>query len=64
MFWLAAGADEDTGEKSMRGPALGFQLVLVVAMAQRLGREVPSAWTEASGAWNATIRIPRASTEA
>ena len=43
-------AGEGSRRKSMRGLTLGFQLALLVAPTQRLGREVPNAWTEASGA--------------
>lgn len=38
------------GEELTKGPASGLQLVLVVAMMQRLGREHPDAGAQVSGA--------------
>lgn len=50
VLWLVAGADEGSGEKLVKALALGFQLVLVVATMQILGREAPNAGTKVSGA--------------
>lgn len=50
MFWLVLGADKGSREKLMEGLGLVFQLVLVVAMMQKLGRESPNAVTEVPGA--------------
>lgn len=50
MLWLVGRADEGSGEKLMKGLALVFQLVLVVATTQRLGRDAPNTGTEVSGA--------------
>lgn len=50
VLWLVAGADEVSGEMLTKTLALGFHLVLVVAMMQKLGREAPNAETEVSGA--------------
>ena len=50
MFLLVAGTDKGSREKLMEGPALVFQLVLVVAMMQKLEKEAPNAVTEVPGA--------------
>ena len=50
MFWLVLGVDKGSREKLMEGLGLVFQLVLVVAMMQKLGRESPNAVTEVPGA--------------
>lgn len=50
ILWLVAGVNEGSGEKLMRTLTLAFQLVLVVAMTQKLEREAPNAGTEVSGA--------------
>lgn len=49
-FQLVAGADKGSREKLMEGLALVLQLVLVVAMMQKLGREAPNAVTKVPGA--------------
>lgn len=50
MFWLVPGADKGSREKLMGELGLVFQLVLVVAMMQKLGRKAPNAVTEVPGA--------------
>lgn len=50
VFRLVAGADKGSREKLMEGLALVLQLVLVVAMMQKLGREAPNAVTKVPGA--------------